>query len=272
MSKSRYELKTGDKFNKLTYIRDSSLKYKYDRIGVWRCDCGVENNIINYAVRSGNTKSCGCLHTIQIGKRYGSLVFEGYSGSSYGSNKKGFWRCDCGNVFEAINNNVKGKSVVMCKNCSVAAAGVAKRKHNCSNGKSKLYHIWVSMKQRCYNQNNVEYKRYGARGIKVCERWINSFENFREDMGERPSDNHSIDRIDVNGDYTPDNCRWATDTEQCNNKRSNRRYEFNGITKTTAEWGRYFGLSNASNITTLIKKRGVECAFEYYYSKMEATH
>lgn len=86
-----------------------------------------------------------------------------------------------------------------------------------------LYNTWSTMKRRCYNPKNPKYPDYGGRGIKVCERWRNSFENFLEDMGEKPSKEYSIDRINNDGDYTPDNCRWATPKEQANNQRPKKR-------------------------------------------------
>ena len=91
------------------------------------------------------------------------------------------------------------------------------------------------MKHRCYNPNCSQYKNYGARGIKMCDRWFCSYENFLDDMGERP-EGMSIDRIDVNGDYEPSNCRWADSETQCNNRRNNIYIEYNGETKTLKQW------------------------------------
>ncbi len=96
------------------------------------------------------------------------------------------------------------------------------------------------MRARCNNPNNDDYKGYGGRGIQVCERW-DSFADFFADMGERPVGT-SLDRIDVNGDYEPDNCRWADASTQANNKRSNRIIEFNGETKTLQQWCREFDI------------------------------
>jgi hypothetical protein len=89
---------------------------------------------------------------------------------------------------------------------------------------SSEYKAWHNMKQRCYNKNNPGYKDYGERGIKVCERWYNSFRNFLKDMGRKPSPELSLERINNDGNYEPDNCRWATQSEQLYNRRLNSGY------------------------------------------------
>lgn len=95
---------------------------------------------------------------------------------------------------------------------------------------------WHAMKQRCYYTQNINYKSYGGRGIRMCDRWLHSFESFLEDMGPRPSPQHSIDRIDTNGHYEPANCRWATRTTQQRNTTRNRWLTLDGITRSMAEW------------------------------------
>ena len=96
------------------------------------------------------------------------------------------------------------------------------------------------MKQRCFNPKTAQYKNYGQRGITVCQRWLDSFDNFLADMGIAPS-GMSIDRVDVNGNYEPANCKWAANKEQQNNRRNNHRIEFNGKCLTLREWASYLG-------------------------------
>ena len=117
------------------------------------------------------------------------------------------------------------------KYCSGSCRTAARnKKHAKGNRNHPLYKIWNTMRQRCNNTNAKDYPKYGGRGIKICERW-NDFWAFVEDMGERP-EGHSIDRIDNDGDYSPENCQWATLVEQCNNRRNNVYLTFNGQTLT----------------------------------------
>lgn len=102
------------------------------------------------------------------------------------------------------------------------------------------YSAWQAMKKRCCEPNHRSYKHYGGRGITVCDRW-QTFDNFYADMGEQPP-GHTLDRIDVNGNYEPSNCRWATAHEQSRNRRTNRLIEFNGETLCVVDWARRVGI------------------------------
>lgn len=123
---------------------------------------------------------------------------------------------------------------------------------------TKEYTSWCGMKYRCYNPSCKKYKNYGGRGIKVCDRWISSFVAFYEDMGPRPSPQHSIERNDVNGDYEPSNCRWATNREQANNRRSNHTITIGSDTKTITQWCEVYGVVKPSRALTRINKFGWE--------------
>lgn len=101
--------------------------------------------------------------------------------------------------------------------------------------KTPTYRVWARMKQRCLDSNQPAYPFYGGRGIQICDRWINSFENFLADMGKRP-EGKELDRIDVNGNYEPANCRWATRTEQLNNRSITVRLTLHGETHPLSEW------------------------------------
>lgn len=117
----------------------------------------------------------------------------------------------------------------------------SKRKHGAFG--TDLYSIWANIKGRCCNKNDAAYHKYGGRGIQMCQRWQDSFEAFRDDMGPRPSRRYSVDRKDNNGHYEPGNCRWATRTEQGRNTRTNRLATFKGETRCVKEWAEVLGVS-----------------------------
>ena len=108
------------------------------------------------------------------------------------------------------------------------------------------YSIWSGMRARCYNEKNPTYQRYGARGVRVCPEWRENFLNFLRDMGRRPSPDHSLDRINNNGNYEPGNCKWSTRQEQCRNRRSSRLITLGSVTKTQAEWSDETGISQGT--------------------------
>lgn len=172
---------TGQKFGRLTVIEKAENKGKYT---AWICKCECGENVIVRSdhLKSGFTKSCGCLR------------------------KKSHIR-------HGLNH-------------------------------TRIYKIWSHMKSRCCNQKDCHYKYYGDRGIKVCDEWLNDFEAFYNwAMSNGYDDTLTIDRIDVNGNYEPSNCRWATRKEQSNNRRSNHLLTYNNKTQTIKQWADEYNIT-----------------------------
>jgi len=127
------------------------------------------------------------------------------------------------------------------------------------------YKVWVGMKRRCENPKAANYPRYGGRGIRVCQRWLDSFEAFLDDMGKRPDGNHQIGRIDTTKGYEPGNCRWVTVGEQAKNRRNTLVVEAYGRTMPVSDWAREYGVKSTQIISRL--RRGY--SVEYALSKPE---
>jgi hypothetical protein len=154
--------------------------------------------------------------------------------------------CDCGVFYVGLGTDIKSGNTTSCGCFKREIGRTSNLKHGASREDSRTgaYRSWATMKSRCYNEDNNRFDIYGGRGIKVCDRWLSSFENFLADMGERP-DGHSLDRIDVNGDYTPENCRWASSHEQARNQRTNVWYLFEGERMIQADVARKLGVYSA---------------------------
>lgn len=169
--------------------------------------------------------------------------------------------CECGKrVIVQKSHLISGDT----KSCGCLCKDVAKLKFT-KHGKSNhpLSDVWNMMKQRCYNKNNKSYKNYGARGIKVCDEWKNNFKTFYDwAMENGYQDNLTIDRINVNGNYEPLNCKWVTQKQQQNNRTNNIRITYNGKTDTLSNWSICVGVSyNTLYKRICILKWSVEKAF-----------
>lgn len=187
--------------------------------------------------------------TVKTEYEYGQTIGSG--GCTYiapslvrSYSRRDWFRCTCGAEFEAILSNVKRGTT---KSCGCYNSKLSKERittHGLT-GKHPLHRTWMKMLSRCNSPINRDYPSYGGRGIKVCDRWQgrDGFPNFLEDMGDKPSTLHSIDRIDNNKGYSKDNCRWATPTQQNRNTRRNLMIEYRGEIKTLAEWSESIGVS-----------------------------
>lgn len=168
------------------------------------------------------------------GERIGMLVVQRRTNSQdrYGS---WLWEClcDCGKTtMQTRSELLRGRAKL--RNCGCYCH---KTSHSLSGSAEHV--VWKGMKQRCSNPNHIGFLIYGGRGIKVCERWENSFADFLADMGPRPlGDNYSVERRNNDGDYTPENCYWATGRQQAANKRNSHLIEFDGVKATIVEWFR----------------------------------
>lgn len=193
------------------------------------------------------------------GQQFGKLTAI----SCVGTNKKGnaLWRClcDCGNETTVVSYQLTmGKT----KSCGCAKRETPDRYKNYTSIKQenpRLYTIWSGMKQRCFNPKSKSYRNYGARGIVVCDEWKESFSSFCSWSKEHGySDSLSIDRIDPNGNYCPENCRWIPINDQTKNTRltfNNRKITINGVTKTLLEFAEESGIS--PNLLSLRISRGM---------------
>jgi hypothetical protein len=197
-------------------------------------------------------------------------VFSRLTVLKYDGDSRWLCVCVCGNTRRVRKPDLNNGNTVSCGCYAKSRLGIATTKHGHQRigNRTPEYMAWRHMKSRCYNPNIHNYHNYGGRGIIVCERWINSFENFLEDMGVRPSERHSVDRYpDKNGNYEPTNCRWATKKEQSRNLRTNRWIEYNGDRRILSDWA-YDLRVCVSNLSRMIKKSGESLAIQYYKTKL----
>ncbi len=207
-----------------------------------RCDCGRGAVVLTNSLTAGKTKSCGCWRAEEASRRQ----FEDLTGRKFGrlrvvscagqakkcDNYRWECHCDCGEVVIVKAANLKNRYSRSC--------GCSQRKHMATN--TPEYQAWQGMKNRCHNPNDASFSRYGGRGIKVCDQWRNDFKAFLRNVGPRPSRQHSLDRINNDGNYEPGNVRWALADRQARNRSNNVLVTHDGETLTAVEWAERLGI------------------------------
>lgn len=250
---SKYDGLEDKKFNKLTIVkRTEGKRYFYDCI----CDCGKKVSVNQYNIVLGTTKSCGCAAVKDLtGKRFGKLVAIKPIGKKY---NRTVWlcKCDCGNEVEVVGTALSSGNTNSC--------GCSTLKHGMFG--TRIYNVWHTMKERCYVKSQTSYKNYGGRGIKVCDEWQEfipfmkwAYENGYDENAKRGE--CTLDRIDVNGDYCPENCRWVSQSVQSNNRRDNVYIEYNGVVDTLSNHARSAGIKPVTAESRKINGDSIERIF-----------
>lgn len=195
--------------------------------------------------------------TIRPGDRFGRWLVLSLASKGSGTSVRWLCQCDCGTTRPVRQTGLRAGSQ------SCGCLKIELRKQGWKHGQTGTaeYNAWRDIRKRCLSPGCPEYPNYGGRGITMCERWQESFANFLADMGPKPSPEHSIDRRDNNGPYTPENCRWATKKAQSRNTRSNRLVEFRGERLSMAEWAERTGINRGTLDARLRKGWSLEAAF-----------
>lgn len=268
----KYEYKIGDKFNKLTIIDiyrvktpTKTIPNKTTLFFTCLCECGEKKDFRGYHVLTGESKSCGCNGGVLkdlTNKAFGKLkVIKRVENTKDGLVQ---WLCEC----ECGEKTIVRTSYL--NNGHTKSCGCFKIENKTIHGdyKTKLYKVFLQMKDRCNNPNNTSYKNYGGRGIKVCEKWEEDFKLFKEwALQNGYKEGLTIDRIDFNGNYEPNNCRWITNKEQQNNKTTNVFITYKGETKTLTQWAEIYEIEPATVKYRLKKGLLFEDAFDKNFGK-----
>ncbi len=231
-----------------------------------RCLCGTEKLVAGSSLIRGISSSCGCSrrespHFQDLsGQVFGRWIAVAHAGRKGKTGRITMWlcRCECGVEREVPATSLKRG---ISRSCGCLRSPFVSHGCTARGLKTPEYKVWCGIKTRCTNENEPKYRYYGGRGIMMCERWLDSFDNFLTDMGPRPSPKHEIDRFPNNdGNYDPDNCRWATKVEQANNKRSNLILTMNGESLTLSQWCRRLSIPVGRTSSRLKKGWSVENA------------
>lgn len=267
----RFQDLTGRRFGRWLVVRLQPKEKGKDRKYLCRCECGTEKVVAAQNLRNGKSSSCGCYFRevmatrIEdlVGQRFGRLRVLAQSSERKSGRVAWVCICDCGKEKIVTGHDLVG-SVRSCGCLHSETASQMARRCNTTHGMTltPTYRSWQSMIARCTASKSPDYKDYGAAGITVCDRWLNSFEAFLEDMGERPK-GKTLDRVDNRSGYHPGNCRWATPKQQARNRRNNRSLTCQGETLLLAEWVERTGIPKSTILNRLYRGKTVEQALGF---------
>lgn len=198
------------------------------------------------------------LNCFKYGERFGRLIIL-EEVPNENKKRRFLCKCDCGNLKEAIGSDLRNGNTKSC-GC-LAYENLLKRNYKHGGSFHESYTNWREMQTRCYIVSSPSYLKYGGSGIFVCRRWRKNFWAFVKDIGKKPSEEHTVDRIDNNGPYAPWNCRWATKKEQARNRNTNRNIFYRNKTKCLTDWSKYTGISKET-LRIRIENHGIKFAFE----------
>jgi hypothetical protein len=234
-----------------------------------RCDCGHEAIVAATSLRGGRTTQCTeCAkkinrfpnskydHSKWLGKKFGKLTVIGFGEVTGADGTLYICECECGFTKGYSGSKLKNGKIMQCLHCSNSAKG---KKHGFY--KYPEYKVWQSIKSRCTNPSDKGYPAYGGRGISICKEWAESFETFIEDIGFRPQEGLTLDRIDNDRGYEPGNVRWVTHMINSNNTRKNVRYTKNGATYTARELAEKFSVPY-SRMNWCLIRYGIDWVFD----------
>lgn len=236
---------------KIDNIEVIEFAYVKNRHTFWKCKCVCGNEIIvsSQNLVRGFPKSCGCIdkHTI-VGEKIGKLTVLERTDKRYRGNVVYKCICECGNIC------YKSRASLI-KNSGIKGCGCYEPKKKYYNKNARLYQLWCCIKKRCLDERPKTAKTYKLRGITICDEWKKDFNKFqewalqngyREEILPNGLNKWTIDRIDTNGNYEPNNCRFITVKQQARNTRKNRIIEINGTKRCLAEWCELYNITNTT--------------------------
>ena len=257
---------TGERFGNLTVIGFDHVDKHRASCWLCECDCGKQVVVTRHSLISGKTKSCGCqkrgpaMEDI-TGKRFGRLTVIRFDHTDQYRNSYWLCECDCGNKTLVTRGGLISGNTTSCGCYNKERVSEASTIHGFS--RTLLYKVWRDIRTRCENPNSTAYHRYGGRGIEMCDEW-KMFEKFKDwAIKSGYSKDLTIDRINNDVGYNPDNCRWVDWKTQGNNRSTNRNIEFNGHMHTIAEWARILGV-NDSTLRSRISRNDMHDFEEYF--------